>query len=75
MRAAFAMAIDLRERLGCATVVVDAKRDADSFYSSFGFEPLEVIGGRLEERPPPTPMFLPILDIEAAIKISTRERL
>jgi GNAT superfamily N-acetyltransferase len=75
MRAAFAMAIDLRERLGCAGVVVDSKRDAESFYSSFGFEPLEVIEGRIEERPSPTAMFLPIREIEAAIKISAREKL
>lgn len=75
MRAAFAMAIDLRERLGCAGVVVDAKRDAESFYSSFGFERLEVIEGRIEERPSPTPMFLPIREIEAAINISTSGKL
>ena len=70
MRAAFAMAIDLRERLGCAGVVVDAKRDAESFYSSLGFEPLEVIEGQIEERPAPKPMFLPIREIEAAMKIA-----
>ncbi len=70
MRAAFAMAIDLRERFGCAGVVVDAKRDAESFYSSLGFESLEVIEGQLEEKPAPTPMFLPIREIEAAIKIA-----
>jgi GNAT superfamily N-acetyltransferase len=70
MRAAFAMAIDLRERLGCAGVVVDAKRDAESFYSSLGFEPLEVIEGQIEERPAPKPMFLSIREIEAAIKIA-----
>ena len=75
MRAAFAIAIDLRERLGCADVVVDAKRDAESYYSRLGFEPLEVIEGRIEERPSLTPMFLPIREIEAAIKISTRENL
>jgi GNAT superfamily N-acetyltransferase len=70
MRAAFAMAIELRERLGCAGVVVDAKRDAESFYSSLGFEPLEVIEGQIEEKPAPKPMFLPIREIEAAIKIA-----
>ena len=70
MRAAFAMAIELREKLGCAGVVVDAKRDAESFYSSLGFEALEVIEGLIEERPAPKPMFLAIHEIEAAIKIA-----
>jgi GNAT superfamily N-acetyltransferase len=70
MRAAFAMTIELRERLGCAGVVVDAKRNAESFYSSLGFEPLEVIAGQIEEKPAPKPMFLPIREIEAAIKIA-----
>jgi GNAT superfamily N-acetyltransferase len=70
MRAAFAMAIELRERLGCAGVVVEAKRDAESFYSSLGFEPLEVIEGQIEEKPAPKPTFLPIRELEAAIKIA-----
>lgn len=70
MRAAFAMAIELREKVGCAGVVVDAKRDAESFYSSLGFEALEVIEGLIEERPAPKPMFLAIREIEAAIKIA-----
>ncbi len=75
MRASFAMAIELRERLGCAGVVVDSKRDAESFYSSLGFEPLEVIEGGIEERPSPTPMFLPIREIEAAIKLPPKKKL
>ncbi len=70
MRAAFAMAIDLRDRLGCAGVVVDAKRDAESFYSNLGFEAVDALAGRIEERPAPKPMFLPIRDIEAAIKVA-----
>jgi len=70
MRAAFAMAIELREKLGCAGVVVDAKRDAESFYSSLGFEALEVIEGLIEEKPAPKPMFLAIREIEVAIKIA-----
>jgi GNAT superfamily N-acetyltransferase len=70
MRSVFAMAIDLREKFGCVGVVVDAKRDAESFYSSLGFEPLELIEGRIEERPVPEPMFLPIREIEAAIKVA-----
>jgi GNAT superfamily N-acetyltransferase len=71
MRAAFAMAIDLRAKLGCAGVVVDAKRGAESFYSSFGFEPLKIIEGELQEKPTPRPMFLAIREVESAIKAVT----
>jgi GNAT superfamily N-acetyltransferase len=71
MRAAFAMAIELRAKLGCAGVVVDAKRGAESFYSSFGFEPLEIIEGELQEKPTPRPMFLAIREVESAIKAVT----
>jgi GNAT superfamily N-acetyltransferase len=71
MRAAFAMAIELRAKLGCAGVVVDAKRGAESFYSNFGFEPLEIIEGELQEKPTPRPMFLAIREVESAIKAVT----
>ncbi len=64
------MAIDLREKFGCVGVVVDAKREAESFYSSLGFEPLEIIEGQIEERPTPKPMFLPIREIAAAIRVA-----
>ena len=69
-RAAFAMASGLREKIGCAGIVVDAKREAETFYASLGFEPLEVVAGLLEEKPAPKPMFIPIREIEAAIKIA-----
>ena len=68
MRAAFAMAIELQHKLGCAGVVVDAKRDAERFYSNLGFEPFDVIEGQLGEKPTPKAMFLPIREVEAAIK-------
>ena len=70
MRAAFAMALDLRAKLGCTGIVVDAKTDAEEFYASLGFIPLEIIGGQLAEKPTPTPMFLPAREIEAAIKLA-----
>lgn len=68
MRAAFVMVVDVRERFGCVGIVVDAKRDAVSFYSNLGFDPLEVIEGHLGEKPVPTPMFLPIREVAAAIR-------
>ena len=68
MRAAFVMAVEVRERFGCIGIVVDAKRDAVSFYTNIGFEPLEVVAGEIGEKPMPQPMFLPIREVEAAIK-------
>jgi GNAT superfamily N-acetyltransferase len=68
MRAAFVMAVDVRERFGCIGIVVDAKRDAVGFYSNLGFDPLEVVAGEIGEKPTPRPMFLPIREVEAAIK-------
>lgn len=66
MRAVFLAALEMREKLGCAGVVVDAKPGAVPYYSRFGFVALEGIEGILEERPSPTPMFLPLSDIVQA---------
>ena len=60
MRTVFSVAIELREKLGCVGVVVDAKPGAESYYSRYGFVELEVMEGALEERPAPKPMFLPL---------------
>ena len=49
-------------------VLVDAKADAVQFYQRLGFIELEVVEGQSEARPIPTPLFLPIGDIRAAIK-------
>lgn len=55
-------AIELAERMmaevGCVGLVVDAKRNAVSFYRRYGFVELEVIEGATGVRPEPTPMFL-----------------
>jgi GNAT superfamily N-acetyltransferase len=69
LRAAFELALDLRDRFGCIGVVVDAKADAVTFYSSLGFEPIETISGALGDRPEPTPMFLPVGLIAAAANV------
>lgn len=68
MRAVFLVAIELRERLGCVGVVVDAKPGAENYYTRYGFVELEVIEGALEERPSPKPMFLPVSAIAAALR-------
>ena len=40
------------------------------FTRAFGFEPLEVIEGQIEEKPAPTAMFLPIREVAQAIKVA-----
>jgi GNAT superfamily N-acetyltransferase len=66
LRAMFELALELRDRVGCAGVVVDAKADAASFYQRLGFMPLSAGRGTLAVRPEPLPMFLPIKLIEKA---------
>ncbi len=60
LRTALLIALDMSERVGCVGVVVDAKEDAIKFYEQYGFEPVEVVVGRLNDRPAPLPMFLAI---------------
>jgi GNAT superfamily N-acetyltransferase len=68
MRAVFAIAAELREKLGCVGVVVDAKPAAESYYSRYGFVALEVVEGTLEDRPTPKPMFLSVSAIVQALR-------
>jgi hypothetical protein len=51
---------------GCAGVVVDAKRDAVSFYAKYGFVSHQTLEGQSEARPRPTMMFLATRTIKAA---------
>jgi len=37
------------------------------FYTRFGFSPLEIREGEIESRPKPTPLFLPLEVIAAAL--------
>jgi predicted N-acetyltransferase YhbS len=68
MRAMFSVAIELRDKLGCVGVVVDAKSGAENYYARYGFVELEVVEGELEERPAPKPMFLPLSVIAQALR-------
>jgi len=68
MRAVFSIAMELREKLGCVGVVVDAKPGAENYYSRYGFVELEVAEGMLEERPTPKPMFLSVTAVLQALK-------
>ena len=63
MRAIFHLALELRERVGCIGVVVDAKPVAEKYYARLGFEPLNLVEGSLGDRPEPVAMFLPISGI------------
>ena len=66
LRAMLELALELRDRIGCIGVVVDSKPDAVPFYSTLGFETMELVKGALGDRPEPIDMFLPIQQIEAA---------
>jgi len=68
MRTVFSVAIELREKLGCVGIVVDAKPGAENYYLRCGFVELEVVEGTLEERPAPKPMFLSLSAIMEAIR-------
>jgi len=67
LRHVFVLALKMSEDYGCAGVVVDAKPGAVQFYARFGFSPLEVSEGEIEARPKPTPLFLPLELITAAL--------
>ena len=68
MRTVFSVAIELRDKVGCIGVLVDAKPGAENYYLRYGFVELEVIEGALEERPAPTPMFLPLSAVIQALR-------
>jgi GNAT superfamily N-acetyltransferase len=60
LKAVFLIALEQRDRTGCAFIIVDAKAKAVAFHARFGFEPKPVIAGELDARPAPLTMFLPI---------------
>ena len=60
------LALEMRDRVGCVGVVVDAKPEAVAFYRPLGFQPLRVISGALGDHPEPIPMFLPVQAIAKA---------
>jgi GNAT superfamily N-acetyltransferase len=66
LRFVLKLALRLANDYGCTGVLVDAKANAVSFYERLGFTPLEVLEGQSDARPAPTPMFLPLAEIEAA---------
>lgn len=71
LRTMFELALEIWDRIGCIGVIVDAKPDAVTFYSSLGFKTIELVSGALGDRPEPVAMFLPIGQIVAAVKAPT----
>ena len=71
LRAMLTLALEMRDRLGCIGVVVDAKPDAVTFYSSLGFTPIDLSSGALGDRPEPIAMFLSTRQIATAITDGT----
>lgn len=68
LRAMLELALEMRDRVGCVGVVVDAKQDAIEFYSALGFQPIDLVSGSLGDRPEPIAMFLPVGQIAAAAR-------
>ncbi|MCG6967557.1 MAG: GNAT family N-acetyltransferase [Chromatiaceae bacterium] len=68
LRAVLELALEIRDRVGCVGVVVDAKSDAVAFYQALGFSQMSLVSGSLGDRPEPLAMFLPIGAISAAAK-------
>ncbi len=71
LRSMLELALEMRDRVGCIGVVVDAKPDAVTFYLSLGFKRLNLVSGSLGDRPEPIAMFLPMGQIAAAAKDAT----
>jgi GNAT superfamily N-acetyltransferase len=67
LRGMLELALEMRDRVGCTGVVVDAKPHAVPFYSGLGFKPMELVGGALGDRPEPVAMFLLIQQIAIAV--------
>lgn len=60
------VALELRSRVGCVGVVVDALPEAVRFYERFGFSAIEAATGSLAVRPRREMLFLPIGTVERA---------
>lgn len=60
LRAVLLLAREMASRVGCIGVLVDAKPGAVEFYRRYGFEEMEIVEGRLGDRPPPVSLFLPL---------------
>ncbi len=67
LRHALRLAAQMGQDFGCLGVLVDAKHGAESFYSAYGFVPLDALEGASDARPRPVPMFLSLNAIVRAM--------
>jgi len=67
LRFVLKLAVHMSRDFGCIGVVVDAKRDALSFYSKYGFIAAEAVEGQSDARPQPMMMFLALREIEDGV--------
>jgi GNAT superfamily N-acetyltransferase len=67
LRFVLRLALQMADDYGCVGVIVDAKPDAVAFYAKHGFLAVEAVEGGSDARPAPTPMFLSIRAIRAAM--------
>lgn len=74
LRFVLELAARMADDYGCVGVMVDAKPGAVDFYTKYGFIPVEAVEGESEARPRPTPMFLAIRAIRAALDIPAGKR-
>lgn len=65
--AMFQLALSQADVVGCVGLVVDAKPQAVEWYKRYGFNPMPVLEGGASARPLPTPMFLALNTIRAAM--------
>ena len=63
----FRLALEMGGRLGCVGVVVDSKPTSVTFHEGFGFTRLDVVEGAMRTPKAPTPMFLSIALVKAAM--------
>lgn len=67
LRHVLSLACDQRDSVGCVGVVTDAKPDAVAFYEGLGFDRLAAVSEGVLHGDP-TPMFLPIDSVVAALR-------
>ena len=67
---ALRLALRMAREYGCYGVLVDAKEGRVSYYAKYDFEVIRLEEGESGTRPRPTPMFLPLKLIIAAVERS-----
>ena len=71
LRAMLELFVEMRDRVGCIDVVVDAKQDVVEFNSVQGIQPIDFMSGSPGDRPVPVAMFL---TVQQSAVVTKRER-